>query len=291
MGVHEEVAIAFIAASVWALPSPALADDVRVDRDDFRRDGSVETGYSTEEPGEGRVVPSPVSAGSDDGLVWVGLPTMGQADDGDLCIDYRWVQLSPDEVDGAQREAWGALDYVFDTLPELAGMRVEGDCAADPAQELPPQLVGAAVREVVIDQLPRPQLSVPPGYALTGMPAYLVTGHALEYGPVVHGVDLEIMELSVEVTGTATTTVDWGDGTEPATYTQPGRPYPEGEVRHAYVDKGVVDIQVTDSWRLSYDVSRGGTVIISDAIEFDLDPVTLTDLEIRELRTVRTTTE
>jgi hypothetical protein len=122
---------------------------------------------------------------------------------------------------------------------------------------------------------------------MTGMAAYLVTDHELVYGPVDHEVDLEIMQLTVRVNGTATTTVDWGDGTV-LTYDQPGLAYPDGEVTHTYADAGDVTIQITDSWRLTYDVYRGGDLIISNVLEFDLAPVALENLEVRQMQSVRT---
>jgi hypothetical protein len=143
------------------------------------------------------------------------------------------------------------------------------------------------VTETITDQLPRPAPSVPPGHAMTGMAAYLVTGHELEYGPVDHEVDLEIMQLTVRVSGTATSTVDWGDGTV-LTYEQPGLAYPDGEVTHTYADTGDVTIQITDSWRLTYDVYRGGDLIISNVLDLDLAPVALEDLEVRQMQSVRT---
>ena len=219
-------------------------------------------------------------------LVWTGLPQLGSVD-GEYCIDRNWVQLPPDEVEAAEQDAWLAISYMFASIPELQGLLPTDDCPVDPSDEVPPRVMDDVVRSTVVDQLPRPEPSVPPGYAMTGMAAYLVTDHELSYGPVEHDVDLEIFQLTVRVTGTATTTVDWGDGTV-LTYDQPGLAYPDGEVTHTYADAGTTDIEIIDSWRLTYDVYRGGELIISDVLEFDLAPVVLEDLEIRELQAVRT---
>ena len=151
-------------------------------------------------------VPTPTS-----NLVWTGLPRVG-SDDGEFCIGRNWVQLPRDEVADAERNAWRDMAIMFNSIPELQGLQPTDDCPVDPEDEVPPELLDDVVTQTVTDQLPRPAPSVPPGYAMTGMAAYLVTDHELVYGPVDHEVDLEIMQLTVRVNGTATTTVDWGDG-------------------------------------------------------------------------------
>ena len=290
---------AFVALA--AFPSMAVADDDAAGANDDGAQGRLE--WDTEEDENAGSTRSEflVRVGSDEpaspavhtpatNLVWTGLPHLGSTDDGEYCIARNWVQLPPDEVAEAERNAWLAISYMFASIPELQGLRPTDDCPVDPADEVPPRLLGDVVHGTVIDHLPRPEPSVPPGHAMTGMAAYLVTDHELTYGPVDHDVDLDIFQLTVRVTGTATSTVDWGDGTV-ITYDQPGRAYPDGKVTHAYADAGATDIEIVDSWQLSFDVYRGGELIISDIIEFDLAPVVLEDLEIRELQAVRTSSD
>ena len=265
---------------------PIKFDDAQDDNDGLvHRDVSVDGE-------EERTAVTPVGSGNQNDDPWVGLPISGTHEDLDgPCLNYRWVQLPAEEVEPAVRNAWEAINYLYANVPELQGLRPTEDCPVDPDDELPAPMVREAVQQTVTDNLPRPSPSVPPGYALTGMPAYLVTDHALEYGPVDHQVDLGIMELAVQVNGTGTSTVDWGDGSAPRTYDQPGLPYPDGGVKHTYVDRGNVAITVTDGWRLTFDVYRDGNVIISDVVEFELAPVTLPEpLEVREFRSVRTST-
>lgn len=264
----------------FAIPS----DRVDFDGGSNQNEDKIEASISTERHREDPAV-TPIDTRGDDGLVWAGLPRLGR-EEGEACIAYTWVRLDPAEVEEAERRAWQAIRLQVDRIPESTGLPEE-DCPVDPARELPPQVIGGVIRDTVTDVLPRPEPSVPPGYALTGMPAYLVTDHALDYGPTRHDVDLEVMQVTVEVRGEATTTVDWGDGSEPRTYDQPGHPYPDGQVVHTYTDTGTATVEITDTWRLTYDVYRGGRRIISDVAAFELAPVVL-DLEIRELQTVRT---
>ena len=271
-----------------AAPSAVATGGPQLGESDYDYEGEeIVTDVTAEDlASQAPSAPTPVATGPDDGRVWTGLPRLG-SDDGEYCIARNWVQLPREEVEEAERNAWQGLSYMFASIPELQGLLPTDDCPVDPADEVPPELLDDVVTETITDQLPRPAPSVPPGYAMTGMAAYLVTDHELVYGPVDHEVDLEIMQLTVRVNGTATTTVDWGDGTV-LTYDQPGLAYPDGEVTHTYADAGDVTIQITDSWRLTYDVYRGGELIISNVLELDLAPVALEDLEVRQLQSVRT---
>ncbi|MFP4218284.1 MAG: hypothetical protein ACLFR6_05535, partial [Salinarchaeum sp.] len=68
-------------------------------------------------------------------------------------------------------------------------------------------------RYVRSDRLPRPVIEVPPGHGLTGMPAYLVTGHSLSHELASITVDLGAQQASLSWTATGRSEVDWGDGT------------------------------------------------------------------------------
>jgi hypothetical protein len=172
---------------------------------------------------------------------------------------------------------------VFAGLPELQGHDPFLECPVEPTEAVPAVVLREAVTQTIRDDLPRPELEVPPGYALTGMPAYLVTNHQLEYGPVTHSVDLGIAVLDVTVSGTGSTHVDWGDGTV-ATYHAPGTPWPDGQVVHTYRDAQTVDITVTDTWQVTYRVPALG---IEDSIEAPLPARTLDGLEVQQIQAVR----
>lgn len=230
------------------------------------------------------------SGGGGDGTVWVGLPFLRVLPGWEPCIAYDWVARDPeDDVDGERDEAWATTRSLYEDTPSLQGHEIV-DCDADIAEPLPVELVRDLVREPVVDLLPRPEPELPPGYALTGMPAYLVTHHDLTYQrpePLI--LEFQGTRLAVDVTGQATMYVDWGDGTGEHAYTRPGRPYPDGEVRRAYAHKGTTQLTIVDEWTLDYTVRADGQTIIEDQIPpFRLPPVTH-DLDIRELRATRTT--
>jgi hypothetical protein len=229
----------------------------------------------------------PASTQPNDGKVWVGIPRLGATEeDGDLryCRTTRWVRVDPaDRADFVSNAEYGYL-AMFGGLPELQGHNPFLDCPVDPTESIPPVVLREAITRTIRDDMPRPTLEVPPGYALTGMPAYLVTNHQLEYGPVTHTVDLGVAVLDVTVTATGVTEVNWGDGTV-ATYQTPGTPWPDGQVVHTYRDADTVDIHVTDTWQVTYRVPALG---IEDTLEAPLPARTLDALQVQQVQAVRT---
>jgi hypothetical protein len=222
-----------------------------------------------------------------DGKVWVGIPALGSMEGGDgevlYCSRTRWVRVAPEEREERAENGRSSYLHLFDSVPELEGHDAHLECPVDPTEAIPPAVLRDAVQHTIRDDLPRPELEVPPGYALTGMPAFLVTNHQLGYGPVRHTVDLGTVVLQVTVEGTGTTQVDWGDGTV-ATYRAPGTPWPDGQVVHTYSDSGHVTIAVTDTWEVTYRVPALGIV---DTIQAPLPPRTLDDLPVQQVQSVR----
>jgi hypothetical protein len=274
--------VALLAQSVPARASGhAGFGEVDRGRDgEFRR--RIETpGGRGDEPATPIVAPS-------DGKVWVGIPALGSTvgDDGEIvyCRRTRWVRVETDDREQYVRDAHNGYLALFGGLPELEGHNPFLECPVEPGQQVEPADVRDAVVHTIRDDMPRPTLEVPPGYALTGMPAYLVTNHQLEYGPVTHTVDLGIDVLEVTVTATGVTEVDWGDGTT-NTYDAPGTPWPDGQVVHTYRDTGRVTITVTDTWEVTYRVPALGIV---DTVTAPLPARTLDDLEIQQVQAVRT---
>jgi hypothetical protein len=220
-------------------------------------------------------------------MVWVGIPALGtmEGDDGELvhCRRTRWVRVDRDQREAVSRSAEAEFLDAFARLPELEGHDPNRECAVDPAEDIPPAMLRDAITRTIRDDMPRPTVEVPPGYALTGMEAYLVTNHQLEYGPVTHTVDLGIAVLDVIVTATGVTEVDWGDGTV-AIYDTPGTPWPDGNVTHTYRDTGIVTISATDIWQVTYRVPALG---IEDTVTAPLPTRTLDDFEVQQVQAVR----
>jgi hypothetical protein len=280
-------AIGTAIALLLAGPAPAAAQAQSVEIGGAKRtpgglERAISAGAESAPP-----VTRTASPGGQDGMVWVGIPTLGtmEGDDGELlhCRRTRWVRVDREERESVSRSAEAEFLDAFARLPELEGHDPNRECTVDPAEDIPPAMLRDAIVRTIRDDMPRPTVEVPPGYALTGMEAYLVTNHHLEYGPVTHTVDLGIAELDVTVTATGVTEVDWGDGTV-ATYHAPGTPWPDGSVTHTYRDSGVVTISVTDIWQVTYRVPALG---IEDTIAAPLPTRTLDDFEVQQVQAVR----
>jgi hypothetical protein len=255
---------------------------------EFEAEGTNEGGEATVTGGPDLAPPElePVAA-PNDGQAWVGIPRLGTSEGEDGEVDYcrttRWVRVHPSEREQTVRDAESDYLFLFQALPELQGHDPYVECPVEPRESIPPVVIREAVQRTIRDDVPRPELEVPPGYALTGMPAYLVTNHQLEYGPVTHAVDLGVAVLDVTVTGSGVTHVDWGDGTE-ATYHSPGTPWPDGEIVHTYRDAQTVAITVTDTWQVTYRVPALG---IEDSIEAPLPARALESFEVQQIQAVR----
>lgn len=146
-----------------------------------------------------------------------------------------------------------------------------------------PEELRAAVAAVVAHQLPRPVATIAPGWAITGLPAYLETGRALSFstGPIT--VPLSSGPASVVLEGAATYDVDWGDGRTDRGLTDPGGPWPHGAVTHTYLDRAQVEVQVTDRWRITFRVA--GLAEQQLTLEITGEPLELEVIEVRALRT------
>jgi len=95
--------------------------------------------------------------------------------------------------------------------------------------------------------LPVPRPSIPPGYAVTGKPAYLVTGGTVDPAPFLRSTPLG--RLVIRATGSYE--VSWGDGAAPVwngPYTTDGLPWPSGFIVHTYQLAGTVSVTVREDW-------------------------------------------
>ena len=99
--------------------------------------------------------------------------------------------------------------------------------------------------------LPVPHPSIPPGYAITGKLAYLVTDGTLT--PAHYQRATPLGPLTITARGSYF--VDWGDGTLPTwtgPYRQEGGPYPGGQVFHTYDFTGTVNVTVREVWTATW---------------------------------------
>jgi hypothetical protein len=279
-----------VAGVLIGTQSAAIAQAPGIGRGETRvgENGDVATGLEFGVP----PVASPVASSSGGSAapspyVWVAVPVFGSSGDPNdanqgVCTRMNWRQVLREDAADVQAQATASHLSAYAGL----GLNREGispgyDCPADPAQEIPVAMVEEFVTATVSEQLPRPTLSLPPGYAITGLRTYLVTEHDLTFGPVSIPVDLGIVTFDVQLSATGSSTVDWGDGTV-TSHDTGGTGYPDGAINHVYTDAGTVDLTVTDTWTVAYEAGP-----FVGTIDAPLAPVTLAGVEVQERQAVR----
>lgn len=201
--------------------------------------------------------------------------------DGQLCTRYS-PPTSP--VDGSRpknlEEAFANVDAFARTYPEVPPVWarfVEGKppCAAPPsAEEL-------AVGFVTTIPLPKPAPYIAPGYAITGLRAYLET-RGSENEDFSQQTPLGLLQVRTTRTSYE---VDWGDrsGRDRGHYPYPGLAWPEGRITHTYTDMGRYDVTVNQHWAASWTLAgqSGRIPGLRSA------PARIDDFEVTQLQAVR----
>jgi hypothetical protein len=103
---------------------------------------------------------------------------------------------------------------------------------------------------------PDMQLGVqPPHGVLAGLPAYFIVRPPADLVPTPFGGPT----VTETITITPTEYVwHWGDGTADLPTTDPGAPYPDGNVTHLYRTAGAVDGTLTTRWGATYTITVAG---------------------------------
>lgn len=167
---------------------------------------------------------------------------------------------------------------------ELVIGPVQGTCpktaapAEAPAKAVAPQTLAEQFWRTI--PLPAPKPSVPPGYAVTGLRAYLVTGGTTD--PAAYREETPLGELTVRATGRYL--VDWGDPHDPGTdgpYTSEGEPWPDGTIVHTYDYMGTYTVTVTEDWSATW--ALGGETGTLSGLHTQ---ATITGLRVEELEGV-----
>jgi hypothetical protein len=150
-------------------------------------------------------------------------------------------------------------------------------CEDQPPDEgLPAEMV----LETIEAQLPLPEPQIAPGWALTGMPAYLEVGAPATFSATVDGATLPV---TVEFDATATYRVEWGDG-HVSEHASSGGPWPEGDIVHTYADAVGRTVVVTPIWSVTA-TGAGQTFTFPEVALVSSE----LELPVREMQSVRTT--
>ncbi len=169
--------------------------------------------------------------------------------------------------------------------PETGGTRTLGDVRAEigryhhngndldacPATPPDPRQLLPGAWDQVRPPPPAP-LQVDPGWALTGMPAYLEIGGPNPANRTLLGFAISMYPRYV---------VHWGDGATTDAGSSQGGPWPDGDVTHTYRDAGHVQIVVEAYWHARV-----------PALDLNLPELAVPsraqlDLQVRQIQAVR----
>jgi len=153
-----------------------------------------------------------------------------------------------------------ASEEVGDVPPRtLEGLRIAYPaCPVEPGSEPVPETPGTyALRYWKDLPLPAPQPYIAPGRAITGLDAYLETRGTTTH--TYNEADTPFGALTIVATGKYY--VDWGDGTTTGPHSREGKPWPDGEIKHQYINIGSYDVVVTERWTARWSFgSASGTL-------------------------------
>lgn len=140
-------------------------------------------------------------------------------------------------------------------------------CPAAPGQPspLPPPptpFEGAYYAWLYIIDLPSPTASTQPTIGITGLDTFLSI-----QGPQRMVVDVPALGYNVRFDITSVYDVDWGDPRPDGTSTgaavtrnhpDQGGPYPDGSLRHQYIERGSATITITQRWSATWSAAGQG---------------------------------
>lgn len=238
-----------VMAEVVTVPGPTTATTAP-------RRSVVTSPPTTPPPATQAPVTSPPTAGASGGGVGVSEPFRP-----DLSGGVTSEQILADGATGVGAGIPGALGRAAASLriglwPTDPGA---GQVPARPVAGPPPppvEVSNAVTAWRYQTRVATPQPFVQAGRAIPGLLTYLETGMDLTMNQTVESPAGPLL-----LHGTATLTIDWGDGETDVGMANAGGPYPDGQVTHHYPNSGLYDITVTANWLITYNLA-GATGVI-----------------------------
>ena len=142
-------------------------------------------------------------------------------------------------------------------IEQIPGCNTNDPTVTAPPPPTPDQYAAAFLTELKT-LVPKPLLHVAPGWALVGKYADLEAVAPLQYANT-NGVIT--WDCAV-----GSSSVDWGDGSVEKMTRSTAGPWPDGSVRHVYINKGFYDVVVAETWNCAIDTPTGPTVLVLDGV-------------------------
>jgi hypothetical protein len=166
--------------------------------------------------------------------------------DGEPCMTTGYYEEGTSPTDGVSANPANPQPFIYTNLADSYPPCPQAPRqASDPAPVETPRMVAARFWEQV--PLPKPAPSIAPGRAITGKLAYLETN-----GEITHTYTNDTTFGPLHIVAKGSYSVDWGDGETTGPYDIEGRPWPNGEITHDYVNIGVYDVVVTEKWTATW---------------------------------------
>lgn len=165
---------------------------------------------------------------------------------GEACVTTGYIEEGTTPADGVRTDL--VTQNVLDThgLPlEFPPCPEQPRAPGEPAPVETPSMVARRHWERV--PLPVPQPVIAPGRAITGKLAYLETR-----GAVSHTYTNDTVFGPLVIVATGSYVVDWGDGETSGPHSFEGKPWPDGQITHQYIDVGTYDVVVTERWTATW---------------------------------------
>lgn len=196
----------------------------------------------------GSAVPNgaaPTKASAEPAKKYVPYNRLGTGPDGKPCATTGYVEegvAPPDERSLADPNPYNSVWQVLETYPPCPQQpRAPGE----PAPVETRAMVAARYWENI--PLPKPRPSIAPGRAITGKMAYLETK-----GEIAHTYTNGTVFGPLTIVAKGSYRVDWGDGTTTGPHSLEGKPWPDGQITHDYINIGAYDVVVTEKWTAAW---------------------------------------
>ncbi len=146
------------------------------------------------------------------------------------------------QLEASATQTWNSLDGLY---PDCISSSATTTPTVSPD---PSEIITWYWNNTIKNELPTPRFSIPPGYALTGLKAYLTSSCTLYQN---FSDTTPIGTASIHATGEIW--VKWGRGLSwSGPYNSCGLPWPEGEIFHVYESARSATVSVKETWVASW---------------------------------------